>query len=293
MLRPEIRVLRPTLILFLSFLSAFANAGRGEDLPDTEGREFVKIDGYRGIWFDLGQRSEYGSKYSGGLGTYTAKHHPIAVYATAVRKTFFVYGGTVSRDERHLLAMVSYYDHRKHIVPKPTVVHDKKTVNDPHDNPSINLDEEGYIWIFVSGRGRHRSGFKYRSRKPYDIEAFERIGEEEFTYPQPWWIRNSGFVHLFTKYTKGREFGPSPSGRAGNGDFTKFRRQRTTMTWAPFTLNRMAPGRSLPRPSLAHKSMERAVRWPCGSAKMLGIAGGKSGILLMPACAITVTLAVQ
>ncbi|NQT12298.1 MAG: hypothetical protein HQ582_06105, partial [Planctomycetes bacterium] len=42
-----------------------------------------KDDGYRGIWFTLGQYSDtpyakrfwdYGDKYSGGLGTYTAKH---------------------------------------------------------------------------------------------------------------------------------------------------------------------------------------------------------------------------
>lgn len=31
-----------------------------------------KADGYKGIWFDLGQKSSYGSKYSGGLGTYSA-----------------------------------------------------------------------------------------------------------------------------------------------------------------------------------------------------------------------------
>jgi hypothetical protein len=36
----------------------------------------LKIDGYKGIWFSLGQFSEYGDKYSGGLGTYTAKHRP-------------------------------------------------------------------------------------------------------------------------------------------------------------------------------------------------------------------------
>src|SRR5690606_18124383 len=67
-----------------------------------------KIDGYRGIWFDLGQKSEFGSKYSGGLGTYTAKHHPLAVYAPEVNKTFFVYGGTPAADQRRLLAMASY-----------------------------------------------------------------------------------------------------------------------------------------------------------------------------------------
>ena len=58
--------------------------------------------GYRGIWFTLGQFSEYGDKYSGGLGTYTASHNPLAVYAPAVEKTFFVYGGSPA-GERHLL----------------------------------------------------------------------------------------------------------------------------------------------------------------------------------------------
>ena len=51
------------------------------------------MDGYRGIWFTLGQMYDYGDKYSGGLGTYTAKHKPLAIYAPAIQKTFFVYGG--------------------------------------------------------------------------------------------------------------------------------------------------------------------------------------------------------
>ena len=60
-----------------------------------------KIDGYKGIWFTLGQFSEYGDKYSGGLGTYTAKHRPLAIYAPEVKKTFFVYGGTTAANEKH------------------------------------------------------------------------------------------------------------------------------------------------------------------------------------------------
>ncbi|HIC19957.1 TPA: hypothetical protein EYO77_17780 [Candidatus Poribacteria bacterium] len=32
-----------------------------------------KVNGYQGIWFTLGQFFEEGDKYSGGLGTYTAK----------------------------------------------------------------------------------------------------------------------------------------------------------------------------------------------------------------------------
>jgi len=87
----------------------------------------------------------------------------------------------------------------------PVVVHDKEGVNDPHDNGSINLDEHGYVWIFVSGRGRSRPGFKYRSKTPLSIEAFEQVSEEEMTYPQPWFIPGQGWLHLFTKYAKGRE----------------------------------------------------------------------------------------
>ncbi|MBN2296233.1 MAG: hypothetical protein JXM70_27635, partial [Pirellulales bacterium] len=101
-----------------------------------------KDDGYRGIWFTLGQVSKYGDKNPGGLGTYTAKHVPLAVYSPEAEKTFFVYGGA-KQGKRHLLAMASYYDHRRGVVPRPVIVHDKGGVNDPHDNPSIALDEHG------------------------------------------------------------------------------------------------------------------------------------------------------
>lgn len=182
-----------------------------------------RIDGYRGIWFDLGQRSESGSKYSGGLGTYTAKHIPLAVYAAPVQKTFFVYGGTTREDERHLLAMVSFYDHRTKQVPKPVVVHDKQGVDDPHDNPSIQIDQEGRLWVFVSGRGRKRPGHIYRSRLPYDIDSFEHLCEREFTYPQPWRLDKHGFVFLFTKYTGVRELYWSVSD-ANGGNWTEDRK---------------------------------------------------------------------
>lgn len=164
-----------------------------------------KADGYKGIWFTLGKSYEYGDKYSGGLGTYTAKHIPLAVYAPEADKTFFVYGGTKSREERHLLIMASEYDHADNVVPRPTIVHDRQGVDDPHDNPSISLDDDGYVWIFISGRGRRRQGVKYRSKKPYSVEEFEMVTEQEMTYPQPWYIEGKGFMHLFTKYSDGRE----------------------------------------------------------------------------------------
>jgi hypothetical protein len=126
----------------------------------------TKFDGYRGIWFELNQKYEYGDKYSGALGTYTAKHVPLAIYSPGADKTFFVYGGTTSENERHLLCMIGEFDHKTAMVSKPTVVYDKLGVNDPHDNPSIMIDDEGFILVFVSGRGQRRPGFKFKSLKP-------------------------------------------------------------------------------------------------------------------------------
>lgn len=165
----------------------------------------AEADGYKGIWFTLGQYYDYGDKYSGGLGTYTAKHKPLAIYAPEVEKTFFVYGGTTGAEERHLLCMIGSYDHRDSTVSRPTVVYDKQGVDDPHDNPSLLIDPEGYLWVFVSGRSTRRPGFKFKSTEPYSTEAFEQISQEDMTYPQAWYIEGSGFFHFFTKYTGVRE----------------------------------------------------------------------------------------
>ncbi len=165
----------------------------------------TQIDGYKGIWFELNQKYPYGDKYSGGLGTYTADHYPLAIYAEEVNKTFFVYGGTTAPDEKHLLCMIGCFDHSNNTVSKPTVVYDKMGVNDPHDNPSLLIDPDGYIWVFVAGRGRVRNGFKYKSTSPYSIESFEQVSEEEMCYPQPWFVEDKGILNLFTKYTGIRE----------------------------------------------------------------------------------------
>lgn len=192
------------VIGFAVLIITAGNSISGAQESDSATRSSTKDDGYRGIWFTLGQNSEYGDKYSGGLGTYTAKHIPLAVYSPEAEKTFFVYGGSRG-GERYLLAMASYYDHKTGQVPRPTIVHDKGGVNDPHDNPSIALDEHGHVWVFISGRGRSRPGFIYRSAQPHSVAAFDRVYEGEFTYPQPFWIEGNGFLHLHTKYTRGRE----------------------------------------------------------------------------------------
>ena len=178
-----------------------------------------KINGYRGIWFELGQKLEYGDKYSGGLGTYTADHIPLAIYSPKVNKTFFVYGGTTQKDENHLLAMIGVFDHKTGMVSKPTVVCDKVKIIDPHDNPSMMIDDDGYIHVFVSGRGNARPGFKYKSTKPYSIERFELISTETYAYPQIWNTKK-GYFHFFTKYTGLRElyFETSTDGKTWTED---------------------------------------------------------------------------
>ncbi len=181
----------------------------------------TKVDGYRGIWFTLGQESEYGFKYSGGLGTYTVKHIPMAIYAPEAEKTFFVYGGTTEMNERHLLCMIGCYDHKTGMVQKPTVVFDKEKVNDPHDNPSLQIDSDGYLWVFVSGRNTRRMGHIYRSEKPYDISSFVKVRTTVMTYPQPWYIEGEGFFFFFTKYTGNRRlyYATSPDGVNWSEDY--------------------------------------------------------------------------
>ncbi len=169
-----------------------------------QSQENKRMAGYRPIWFELNQKYKYGDKYSGALGTYTAKHHPLAIYSEAVDKTFFVYGGTKSPESKYLLCMIGEYDHSSGLISKPLVVCDKMGVDDPHDNPSILIDDQGYIWVFVSGRGRVRMGFKYKSKKPFRIDGFEKITTQEMTYPQPKKM-GSTFFNFFTKYTGVRQ----------------------------------------------------------------------------------------
>ena len=163
----------------------------------------TEAEGYRGIWFTIGQaRSGFGPKYSGGLGTYTMKHIPVAVYAAEADKTFFVYGGTPSEERKYLLCMVGCYDHKTGMLRRPVVVYDKGVagVGDPHDDPTIQLDKEGYVWVFVAGRANKRPGIRYRSTKPYDISEFEYVNESIMAYPQVHYHPEKGFFLFFTRY---------------------------------------------------------------------------------------------
>ena len=155
---------------------------------------------------------EYVYKYSGGLATYCAKHQPFAVYAEEVDKTFFCFGGTDDTNST-LFHNVSYFDHKTGKVANPTIILNKNTT-DAHDNPVISLDEEGYIWVFSTSHGTSRPSYISKSRKPYNINKFEKVNATElengvekpfnnFSYFQVWHVKSKGFMALFTKYQKG------------------------------------------------------------------------------------------
>lgn len=202
--------LNSKLLFYLILLLSYGVSLQAEQITLNQ-----KADGYRGIWYmNQPSNDEYVYKYSGGLGTYCAKHRPFAVYAEAVNKTFFCYGGAPEGNSRKLLHMVSFYDHASGKVPRPTLLLDKKT-SDAHDNPVIQLDDKGHIWIFSTSHGTSRPSYIHRSKRPYDIDEFElieatrresalesarEIAIDNFSYMQAWHIAGRGFIAFFTVY---------------------------------------------------------------------------------------------
>lgn len=197
------KVLITNLVLLLTF--GYAKSQKVETLN-------IKDSGYRGIWYsNEPSKDEYVYKYSGGLATYPANHYPFSIYVAKVNKTFFCYGGADS-EGKTLLHAVSYFDHETKQVPKPTIVLDKKT-NNAHDNPVMNIDKDGYIWIFSTAHGTNGPSYVHKSLKPYDIAEFKQVnvtkivdGKEvlmnNFSYLQSWYQPENGFINLFTHYDR-------------------------------------------------------------------------------------------
>jgi hypothetical protein len=108
-----------TLVLALvAPVGAFA-----DDKPAPDANSPVKAgkldtaDGYQGIRYAIG------IKYSGGFATYPQQIRPFAVYAPAVDKTFFCYGGKVE-GQRSIHHMLSWFDHKTGTVPRPRILMD-------------------------------------------------------------------------------------------------------------------------------------------------------------------------
>jgi hypothetical protein len=199
--------LQRKLLVTLLLLSLCVEPIFAAEAPFTLERD----NGYRGIWYqNQPTRDEYVYKYSGGMPTYPQQHMPIAVYAPAVNKTFFVYGGTTPGNTT-LLHMVSFFDHATKTVPRPCILLDKKTT-DAHDNPTLNIDAAGHLWIFSNAHGTSRPSFVHKSAEPYSIDKFVRVTKTNFSYGQPWILADGRFLLLHTKYNH--------AGRKGRGLFS-------------------------------------------------------------------------
>ena len=177
--------------------------------------------GWLGLWHgQTPQKDEFAYKYSGGLGTYCAKHRSQAVYLATVHRTFFVVGGTVPGSELRDLAMqpnehqaqitrfgenqlqylIGCYDHERGLVSRPIILYDK-WCGDPHDNPVMTVDPDGVIWVLGPSHGVYTTeSFVSRGVKPHDITQFEHHHVALFAYPQPWWTSH-GFAHFHSRYS--------------------------------------------------------------------------------------------
>ncbi len=123
------------------------------------------------------------------------------------------YGGASKEEQPNLLHEVGVFDHRSGLVSRPTIVLNKET-NDAHDNPVLNIDKQGYIWLFSTSHGTDRPSFIHKSNQPYDISSFERIRPmrmagndtvpfDNFSYLQSHYHADHGFFHLMTHYDRG------------------------------------------------------------------------------------------
>lgn len=202
-------VVRPIrTALFVYWLMAFGPLVHAQvvpqfEYPATANGRLEMIGGFQGIWYmNQPSKDEYVYKYSGGMATYPWQHHPIAIYRPEVNKTFFVYGGKHPL-ANSLLHVISYYDHATGKVARPHVLLDKKTT-DAHDNPTLCIDQQGFLFVFSSAHGTSRPAYIHKSRKPYEIDEFDCILTTNFSYPQPWHLGQNGFVFLHTRYAGGR-----------------------------------------------------------------------------------------
>jgi len=137
----------------------------------------------QGVWYACGTANAYPGKkyvYSGPMATYCAWHRPIAVYAPAVRKTFFVFGNPDNAPA------ISDYDHRAKRFAPPVVLGTNPDM-DAHRNPTLLIDEAGFLYVFYGAHGHPTRVVK--SRSPYDVSGWSEaaaIDDPGTSYPQPW-----------------------------------------------------------------------------------------------------------
>jgi hypothetical protein len=160
--------------------------------------------GYRGIWWAAGRPGPFlGHRLSGGLAFEPMDHAPVAFYAAAVEKTFFVYAGSsdVPVDEQGkqpLRIMIGEYNHKTAALAAPVILMDDLPLG-ARGCPALTVDDAGRLWVFVSIMGAEHPSTILRSAQPHQIDAWEKVAEMEFERPQVWHVSGRGFMLLHSR----------------------------------------------------------------------------------------------
>ncbi len=184
-----------------------ASCGRGQEPASAED---IFAGPSQGVWYCCGTANTYpGQKYvySGPMATYCMWHRPIAVYAGPVRTTFFVFGNPDNSPA------ICAYDHRSKTFGAPVVLGTNPD-GDAHRNPTLLVDEQGYLYVFFGAHGHPTRVVK--SRSPYDLSQWEpkaAIDDPGTSYPQPWQLKR-GEVFVSFRQSPGWCFRKSLDGAA-------------------------------------------------------------------------------
>ena len=157
-------------------LLALAPARAADPLPAA--------DGYRGIWY-MNQPTEGRVPATSTAAAWPPTRSSTSPSPSMPGRPTRPSSSTAASPEARtqLLHMVSYYDHATGTVPRPAILLDKKT-DDAHDNPTLQIDDQGHLWVFSNahGTGRaRRTSTAARSRTA--IDAFELVATDELLLP--------------------------------------------------------------------------------------------------------------
>ncbi|HUS80505.1 MAG TPA: BNR-4 repeat-containing protein, partial [Armatimonadota bacterium] len=137
----------------------------------------------RGVWYQCGKANllpGQGAVYSGPMATYCVWHRPMAIFRPEVNRSFFVYGNADNSPT------ISFYDHASGSFAYPVVLGSNPD-GDAHRNPTLLIDEAGYLHVFYGAHGHQTHVL--RSERPWDITAWAEAAQIEdpgTSYPQPW-----------------------------------------------------------------------------------------------------------
>lgn len=146
-----------------------------------------------GAWFACCSSNGY-TQYHTPAATYYTNHRPTAIrHRGAHDRTYFAYGD-FSRDPA-----IRYFDHDTKELSDAVIVGRTQIPDDAHGNPSILIDDVGYLYVFY---GCHHHPIQMRrSRYPEDISGWtdEVLIAGAATYPQPWMLDATTMIVSYRK----------------------------------------------------------------------------------------------